>query len=129
MDRDEIRALDDEQFDELCELVEGEVKRRKNRRMRIAMKRARELAALSGFDVQLVPLGSVEQPARGMKPPKLDIPPGLYRDPESGAEWRKGTRGKIPAWIKEPFVSGMDISALRVEEEAEDADEERAAAL
>lgn len=110
VDVEAIRELDDEAFDALRLAVVAEEKRRRHRRAREAVKHARALLAAQGLDVQVVK--KTEKPP----PVRRDIPPGLYRDPESGAEWRSPSKGRPPRWLRDLCDAGEDVTRLRVKE-------------
>lgn len=118
----DLKSLDDEALDELADAVARELSRRKNKRARQAVKKARELLAFAGYEADLRPLSDspvAAKPVKEAKPKLPPIPAGVYRDPESGAEWQPGNRGRQPRWIREALEAGLDLSAYRVDDEAE----------
>ncbi len=115
---DDLGALSDAEFAELRDAVAEEEKRRRRKQEREALKQARAYLAERGLDVRVV------KKAERQAPIKRDIPPGLYRDPETGKEWRTGTKGKPPKWLREVYDAGEDVTRMRVEEDGEVAQED-----
>lgn len=119
----DLKILSDEDLDMLAEAVARELQRRKNKRTRLAIKKAKELLAFAGYDVQLIPLEDASGAGEEVTArPKMSVPPGAYRNPDNPAEtYTAPSRGRLPRWLREALEAGMDISAYRTDrEEADD---------
>jgi len=125
----DLKSLDDEALDELADAVARELSRRKNKRARQAIKKAKELLAFAGYDVQLIPLEDASAGARekGAAKPKMSVPPGSYRNPDNPAEtYTAPSRGRLPKWLREALEAGMDMSAYRIDADEEEDEAEEA---
>lgn len=125
---DDLKTLSDDDLDMLAEAVARELQRRKNKRARSAIKKAKELLAFAGYDVQLIPLedaSSIGVREKGAAKPKMSVPPGSYRNPDKPSEtYTAPSRGRLPKWLREALESGMDLSAYRTDREKADETED-----